>query len=80
MLTKKDYVELARIIRDCTTPETMILHYDKFMKGLCFWLRMDNPNFDESRFRETTLPARVEALELLRRNKYPPKTEYTKRR
>lgn len=71
MLTKKDYVELARIIRDCTVvpvgTSPVYIMPRKLVDGLCFWLRMDNPNFDESRFREAALPTL-------------PKTEYTKRR
>ena len=54
MLTKKDYNELVRIIKECTVVEAWhaeALPYDKFINRLCFWLRMNNPNFDESRFR-----------------------------
>jgi len=74
MLTKKDYVELARIIRDCTVvpigTSPVYIMPQKLVDKLCFWLRMDNPNFDESRFRDAALPT-LPAL---------PKTEYTKRR
>lgn len=59
MLTNKDYVELARIIRDATVANTRLerrILYDKFLGNLCFWLRMDNPNFDEHKFRAATDP------------------------
>ena len=45
MLTKRDYNELVRIIK------VSGLMPNKFVDMLCDWLRQDNPNFDESKFR-----------------------------
>jgi len=65
MLTKKDYNELVRIINNSILDVAIrmspqppgdyeikrVIWPKKFVDELCFWLRMDNPNFDESKFR-----------------------------
>ena len=59
-MTRKDYIELARIIKRNTKftgvrgrPRHVLVRGD-FMHGLCQMLENDNPNFDERKFREAT--------------------------
>ncbi len=59
-MTKKDYIALAKIIKtngkiaDLSTGFTHILITGSFMNELCQYLKNDNPNFDEVKFREAT--------------------------
>jgi hypothetical protein len=43
MLTKKDYIYIAGIIKDSD------IKYDIVM-GLCYYFKSDNPNFDSFKF------------------------------
>jgi hypothetical protein len=59
-MTKKDYIALAKIIKtnakiaDLRTGFTHVLVTGSFMNELCQYLKNDNPNFDEVKFREAT--------------------------
>ena len=59
-MTKKDYIALAKIIKtnakiaDLSTGFTHVLITGSFMNELCQYLKNDNPNFDEVKFREAT--------------------------
>ena len=65
-MNKKDYIALAKLIEDNTKVridhlttingkpkiiDTILLKH-KFMDDLCTYLKSDNPNFNESKFRE----------------------------
>ena len=58
MMTKKDYIALAKLIKENTsTIETSEFFFytiqkDSFLDDLCIYLQSDNPNFNESKFRE----------------------------
>lgn len=58
-MTKKDYIALAKLIKEKTDRldgkdriDDWWIHYAPFMNGLCGVLKSDNPNFNESKFRE----------------------------
>jgi hypothetical protein len=59
-MTKKDYIALASIIKKNSTCAnlrrgfTHVLITGSFMNELCQYLKNDNPNFDEVKFREAT--------------------------
>ena len=59
-MTKKDYIALAKIIKtnakiaDLSTGFTHVLITGSFMNELCQYLKNDNHNFDEVKFREAT--------------------------
>ena len=59
-MTRKDYIELARIIKDNGRMASVrgqprhVLHRGEFMYDLCRMLENDNSNFDERKFREAT--------------------------
>jgi len=49
-MTKKDYVALAKIIRDSHMGTPNALDYPKFMNDLLPFLKADNPRFDVGKF------------------------------
>jgi hypothetical protein len=53
-MTKKDYIALAKIIKDNTMIHTIHQPFNKtgFMEDLCQYLKSDNPLFNETKFRE----------------------------
>lgn len=61
-MTKHDYIALAKIIKGTTdnlggelehnAPNDFWIHRDPFLSNLCPYLKSDNPNFNESKFRE----------------------------
>ena len=52
-MTKKDYIALAKLIKDETIPNNpKHINKDGFLVSLCIYLKSDNPNFNESKFRE----------------------------
>jgi len=52
LLTRKHFKVLARIIKDCTsTTERNRIIKDVFLRELCWFLKVNNPRFDEIRFR-----------------------------
>jgi len=59
-MTKKDYIVLADIIKNNSTMAnlrrgiTHVLITGTFMNSLCEYLKNDNPNFNEIKFREAT--------------------------
>ena len=59
-MTKKDYIVIARIIKNnhglanMRTGLTHIIKSGTFVNELCEYLQNDNPNFNEVRFREAT--------------------------
>ena len=59
-MTKKDYIVLADIIKNNSTMAnlrrgvTHVLISGTFINNLCEYLKKDNPNFNEIKFREAT--------------------------
>jgi hypothetical protein len=59
-MTKKDYIALAKIIKNNGTAAnlrkgfTHVIKTGTFMNELCEYLKNDNSNFDEIKFREAT--------------------------
>jgi hypothetical protein len=59
-MTKKDYIQLAKIINKNSSIANMskgithVIKNGQFMIDLCEYLRKDNPKFDEVKFREAT--------------------------
>jgi hypothetical protein len=59
-MTRKDYIALANIIKDNGTMAnlrrgiTHVITKGTFMNSLCEYLKKDNPNFNEIKFREAT--------------------------
>jgi hypothetical protein len=59
-MTKKDYIALAKIIKSNGTMAnlrrgiTHVITTGTFMNSLCEYLKNDNSNFDEVKFREAT--------------------------
>ena len=59
-MTKKDYIKLAKLISKHRTAAnlrrgiTFVIKKGEFMIDLCEYLKQDNPNFDEIKFREAT--------------------------
>ncbi len=59
-MTKKDYIALAKLIKkhsdnignDLELENKFVIFKDSFMDDLCIYLKSDNPNFNESNFRE----------------------------
>ena len=53
-MTRKDYVKIARVIKDNTLVESMsVKKYRKLLiEDLCIALKQDNNNFDRARFIE----------------------------
>ena len=54
-MTRKDYVKIARIIKDNTIPQVQrkdTLDKDNLIDDLCVVLKQDNNNFDSVRFIE----------------------------
>ena len=49
-MTRKDYIKLARIIKDNKLNDTKYLVKDSFIDDLCDVLKQDNINFDRLRF------------------------------
>jgi hypothetical protein len=64
-MTKKDYIELAKLIRNEREYfadwqkhgiGTIQVPLDHFVNGLCYILKSDNPRFDKERFLEACNP------------------------
>ena len=59
-MTRKDYIALANIIKNNGTMAnlrrgiTHVIIRGTFMSVLCEYLKKDNPNFNEIKFREAT--------------------------
>jgi hypothetical protein len=59
-MTKKDYIALAKIINKNSSIANMnrglthVIINGEFMIDLCEYLKKDNPNFNEIKFREAT--------------------------
>ena len=59
-MTKKDYITLAKLITKHRTSAnlrrgiTFVIKKGEFMIDLCEYLKQDNPNFNEIKFREAT--------------------------
>ena len=59
-MTKKDYIALAKLLTKHKTMAnlrrgvTHVIKKGDFMIDLCEYLKQDNPNFDEIKFREAT--------------------------
>jgi len=59
-MTKKDYITLAKLISKHRTSAnlrrgiTFVIKKGEFMIDLCEYLKQDNSNFDEIKFREAT--------------------------
>ena len=59
-MTKKDYIALAKLLTKHKTMAnlkrgvTHVIKKGEFMIDLCEYLKQDNPNFDEIKFREAT--------------------------
>ena len=59
-MTKKDYITLAKLISKHRTSAnlrrgiTFVIKKGEFMIDLCKYLKQDNSNFDEIKFREAT--------------------------
>ena len=58
-MTKKDYIELVKVIKEHEDHllyehgpdgEAHVIHYDGFVRGLCLMLVSDNPRFDTTTF------------------------------
>ena len=49
-MTRKDYIKLARIIKDNKLNDTKYLVKDSFIEDLCDVLKQNNINFDRLRF------------------------------
>ena len=51
-MSRKDYIQLARIIKDNTSMSgyKIVLNKDSFIDDLCDVLKQDNINFDRLRF------------------------------
>jgi hypothetical protein len=60
MLTRKDYIAIARMIKDNSGIANMrrgvthIIKEGQFVNELCEYLQKDNPNFNEVKFRDAT--------------------------
>ena len=59
-MTKKDYIKLAELLTKHRTMAnlrqgaTFVIKKGEFMIDLCEYLKKDNPNFNEIKFREAT--------------------------
>ena len=52
-MTRKDYIKIAKIIKDNTMQDTQpILNKDSLINDLCVVLKQDNNLFDKYRFIE----------------------------
>tara|TARA_Y100001963_G_scaffold2769_1_gene3714 strand:+ start:566 stop:745 length:180 start_codon:yes stop_codon:yes gene_type:complete len=52
-MSRKDYIKLARIIKDNSVSDNELIRYiakDSFIDDLCDILKQDNNNFDRLRF------------------------------
>jgi hypothetical protein len=53
-MTKKDYIQLAKLIRGNTLTDTngvtFISTVEEFIEDLCYMLKKDNSHFDRERF------------------------------
>ena len=60
MMTRKHFIKLAKLVKENTTLANQrsgikfVLNYGEFMKGLCDFLKSENPNFNERKFREAS--------------------------
>ena len=50
-MTKKDYKAIAYIINDNLSYEGIGEPFNKFIAQLCEYFKMDNPRFNETKFR-----------------------------
>ena len=46
MLTKKDFIRIADIIRDADVPQTPYIYRPDLLKGFIDWFEEDNERFD----------------------------------
>lgn len=59
-MTRKHFIKLAELIKDSSTLANQrggirhVLNRSEFMNGLCDFLKQENPNFDEVKFRQAT--------------------------
>ena len=59
-MTRKHFIKLAELIKSSSTLANgrhgirHVLDRGDFMSGLCDFLRQENPNFDEIKFRQAT--------------------------
>ena len=56
-MTRKHYVMLAKLIRQLgidINVHNKNVSYNLFLDALCEQLKIENPNFDEKRFRQAT--------------------------
>ena len=51
-MTRKDYIKIARVIKDNKLNNTQYLIKDNLINDLCIVLKQDNNNFDKARFVE----------------------------
>ena len=53
-MLEKDYIKLARVIKDCTNQamEPAFIEREPFLEQLSDILKEDNPRFDKERFIE----------------------------
>lgn len=54
MLTKKDYIKVARILKS-RCYDKVNLNRDDLINDFCEWFTADNPNFDKEKFKEAIL-------------------------
>jgi len=50
-MTKKDYIKLAKLIKDKSTGNDTHIFVDDLVDGLCDILAEDNPRFDADKFK-----------------------------
>ncbi len=59
-MTKKHFIKLAELIKDngrmasVRNNPMFVIDKREFMNDLCDFLKQENPNFDEDKFREAT--------------------------
>tara|TARA_Y100001938_G_scaffold69878_1_gene96911 strand:- start:238 stop:435 length:198 start_codon:yes stop_codon:yes gene_type:complete len=59
-MTRKHFIKLAELIKNSSTLANQrsgirhVLDRGDFMDGLCNFLKKENPNFDEVKFRKAT--------------------------
>lgn len=60
MLTKKDYIAIARILADARVRCYDPMPINNIMGGLADYFQQDNPNFDRERFKNACMEVRNE--------------------
>ena len=59
-MTRKHFIKLANLIKDNSrmandrNAPMFVINQDQFVTQLCGFLKQENPNFDETRFRQAT--------------------------